>query len=201
MIVSGYKIECNADLRHADLSDADLRYANLRYADLSDADLSGANLSGANLRGANLRYANLSGADLRGANLRYANLRYANLSGANLSGADLRCADLRYARLPHYQICPQEGSFCAYKKTTLGVVRLLIPKSAKRTNSLVGRKCRASEVVVLDGEGLGGTGTHYCSINYDKGFISCGDYDGDIRVECTKGIHFFMTREEAEEWS
>ena len=23
------------------------------------------------------------------------------------------------------------------------------------------------------------------------------DYDGDIRLECTRGVHFFMTREEA----
>jgi len=25
-------------------------------------------------------------------------------------------------------------------------------------------------------------------------------YDPDIRVECTHGIHFFLTREEAESW-
>jgi len=176
MIVSGYKIEPNAHLRGAELRYAHLRGAELRYA---------------NLRGANLRDANLRDADIRDADLRYADLR----------DADLRYADLRGARLPHFQICPQEGSFCGYKKTTLGVVRLLIPKGAKRTNSLVGRKCRASEVFVLDGEGLGGTGTHYSGITYDRGFILCKTYDGDIRVECTQGIHFFMTREEAEEWS
>ena len=151
----------------------------------------------ANLRGANLRGANLYEADLRGANL-YG----ADLEGANLRRASLRGADLWGAKLPHFQICPQEGSFIGYKKTTKGVIKLLISEHAKRTNSLIGRKCRASEVVVLGGEGVGGTGTHYQSIIYNEGkTIKCHDYDGDIRVEWTKGIHFFMTLVEAEEWS
>ena len=78
----------------------------------------------------------------------------------------------------------------------------MITEDAKRTNSLVGRKCRASKVVVLDGDGVGGTGTHYKVLVYGEGdTISCEDYDDDIRVEYTKGIHFFMTKEEAEEWS
>ena len=130
-----------------------------------------------------------------------ANLIYADLRGANLWGANLEGADLEGVKLPPFQICPQEGSFYGYKKTTKGVVKLCIPAGAKRTNSLIGRKCRASEVFVVDGEGVGGTGTHYKGILYNKGRIVCEDYDDDIRVECTKGIHFFMTREEAEEWN
>jgi hypothetical protein len=82
------------------------------------------------------------------------------------------------------------------------VIKLLIPETAKRTNSLVGRKCRASQVIVLGGEGVGGTGTHYQGFVYDEGAeLFCEDYDDDIRVECTKGIHFFMTIDEAKEWS
>jgi hypothetical protein len=131
-----------------------------------------------------------------------ANLSGADLSGADLSGADLRGADLSEAKLPHFQICPQEGSFIAYKKTTKGVVKLMIPAGAKRTNSLVGRKCRADKVVVISGEGVGGTGTNYSGILYEEGAeIICQDYDEDIRIECTKGIHFFMTLEEAQEWA
>ena len=66
MIINGYEIGPNADLRSVNLSDADLRSANLHGADLSDADLSGANLSGADLRDADLRGVNLSYALLRG---------------------------------------------------------------------------------------------------------------------------------------
>jgi len=161
----------------------------------------------ANLRNANLRNANLRNADLRGAYLRNANLRDANLMGANLryaylGGANLRDADLWGAKLPHFQICPEVGSFTAFKKTTKGVITIEIPEDAKRTSSLVGRKCRASKVKVLGGEGLGGQGTHYPSLTYNKGdVLEVKDFDDDIRVECTKGIHFFMTRREAEEWS
>ena len=196
-----------ANLYGANLYGANLSGANLYGANLSGANLYGANLYGAYLYGANLSYANLSGANLYGANLyganlSSANLSYANLSYANLYGANLTGANLTGAKLPSFQICPQEGSFLAYKKTTKGVITLLIPEDAKRTNSLVGRKCRASKVVVVDGEGCGGTGTHYKGIVYDlASVIVCDDYDDDIRVECTEGIHFFMTLAEAEEWS
>ncbi len=151
---------------------------------------------------ANLEGANLEGANLEGANLGWANLYGANLEGANLKGANLGWANLEGAKLPRFQICPQEGSFIAYKKTTKGVIRIMIPDDAKRTNSLTDRKCRASKVIVLDGDGVGGTGTYYPSLVYGEGdVIECEDYDDDIRVECTKGIHFFMTKEEAEEWN
>lgn len=145
--------------------------------------------------------ANLKGANLKGANLKGADLRGANLYGANLYGADLRGANLKGAELPNFLIAPEEGSFTAWKKTTKGVIKIIVPEDAERTNSLIGRKCRASKIVVVDGEGCGGTGTHYRVITYDKGAtIECPDYDGDIRVECTKGIHFFMTKKEAQEW-
>ena len=187
--------------KRADLRRADLRRANLEGAILEGANLRGANLWGAYLWGANLREANLWGADLEGANLRGANLERANLEEAYLWGAYLEGADLQGANLPHFQICPQEGSFIAYKKTTLGVIKVLIPEGAKRTNSLVGRKCRTSKLMVLGGDGVGGTGPNYGGIIYSEGAtIECLDYDDDIRVECTKGIHFFMTEQEAKDW-
>ncbi len=192
------------NLRGADLRGADLRGAYLRGADLRGADLRGAYLSDANLSGANLSDANLRGAYLRGAYLRGANLSDANLSGANLRGADLRGAYLRDTTLPHFLIVPEEGSFYAYKRTSLGVIKVQIPDKAKRTNSLVGRKCRAEYVKVVSGEGLGGTSPTQSGsqcLTYSKGDIIKADkYDDDIRVECTGGIHFFMTKREAEEY-
>ena len=184
MIVNGYEIGHNANLREANLS-----YANL----------SRANLNGANLRWANLRWANLSGADLSGADLSGADLSGADLSRANLSGADLSGADLSGAELPKFQICPEEGSFIAFKKLHKSVVcKLMIPADAERTSSLVGRKCRASKVIVLEGEG---SSLHDKSVVYRVGATVVPDsYDPDIRVECANGIHFFITRKEAEEY-
>ena len=204
MIVNGYEIGHNANLREANLSyanlsranlnGANLRWANLRWANLSGADLSGADLSGADLSGADLSRANLSRADLSGADLSRANLSRANLSGADLSGADLSGAEL-----PKFQICPEEGSFIAFKKLHKSVVcKLMIPADAERTSSLVGRKCRASKVIVLEGEG---SSLHDKSVVYRVGATVVPDsYDPDIRVECANGIHFFITRKEAEEY-
>ena len=127
-----------------------------------------------------------------------ANLNWAYLEGANLEGAYLYGANLANAKLPHFQICPEVGDFIAWKKVHGGVLKLLIPAAAKRTSSLVGRKCRAEFVVVLEGSGAS---RHDPRTLYEPGITVHPDkYDDDIRVECTSGIHFFMTRKEAEEY-
>ena len=191
----------------ANLSGADLRSANLRSANLSGADLRSADLRSANLSGADLRSADLSGADLSGADLRSADLRSANLSGADLRSADLRRADLRSANLSgadlkdvrelFYQI-PQEGELIVWKAVAGGVCKLRIPPEAKRTATPIGRKCRAEWVEVLEAP-ENGQGLHDSNVIYRAGEIVRPDkYDPDPRVECTHGIHFFQTREEAE---
>ena len=78
------------------------------------------------------------------------------------------------------------------------VAKILIPAEAKRTSSLVSRKCRAEFVEVLEG---GGFDRRTGLLEYKEGEIVRPDsYDDDIRIECTHGIHFFMTRREAELW-
>ncbi len=190
------------DGERTNLRSADLRYANLRYANLSSADLRYANLSSANLSYANLRSANLSYA-----NLRYANLRYANLSSANLSSANLDDETIKNInKYRPFQICPQEGGFIAWKKGADScIVKLLIPAEAKRTSSLIGRKCRASKVKVLAIWDKDGNPIKKCGGWDDSSFIyrvgrvrKPDSYDPDIRVECSHGIHFFVTKEEAE---
>jgi len=72
----------------------------------------------------------------------------------------------------------------------------MIPDDARRTASIVGRKCRAEYAIVLDGNGRS---TYDSQMSYIVGEKVVPDaYDPDIRVECTSGIHFFLTREEAE---
>jgi len=196
-----------AYLRGADLRGADLRGANLRGADLEGADLRWANLRGAILEGANLRWANLRGAILEGANLRGAYLRGADLRGANLRGADLRGADLEGAdltdaKLPDYLIVPKKGKFIGYKKVR-GNVILKLEILGKRMNSLVGRKCRTDKARVL--EALGSDEKEFRSIHDYDFFYRVGEIvevklDDDIRIECTTGIHFFMTEQEAREY-
>ena len=152
---------------------------------------------------ADLRRANLRAANLYGANLYEANLREADLCEADLRRADLRGAYLRGADLPPFQI-PQEGSLIVYKKLANRILaKLLIPESAKRTASLVGRKCRAEFVDVI--ELFGCSHSDQARDTYSGELLYAplsrvypDKYDPDIRLECTNGIHFFLTREEAE---
>ena len=208
-----------ADLRRANLSWADLTWADLRGAHLHDvnirwADLRNANLRGADLRGANLRKADLRGADLRKADLSWADLRGANLSWADLTWADLRWADLSWAYLTgaHIEgavlplpIVPSEGDFLGYKKViqadgSYAVITLRIPADAQRTSALTSLKCRASHVVVVNGEGVSPTNSRG-KLRYTPGAVVTADrFNPDRREECTNGVHFFLTFEEAEKY-
>lgn len=124
---------------------------------------------------------------------------------ADLSGADLRSADLSGADLPDFQLCPQEDSFTAYKKVA-GIIVLKLSILGKRTSSLVGRKCRTQKALVLSASNDAPKGAEFRS-THDPKFIyrvgeevSVDNYNPDVRVECTTGIHFFMTKEEAEKY-
>ena len=190
-------------------------------ADLFGANLRGANLFGANLRGANLRDANLFGADLRGADLFGADLFGANLRGANLFGANLRGANLRGAKnisqltASLLSIVPEIGEFIGYKKAyakdNVGgvievIVTLKIAEDAKRSNA-TGRKCRCSKANVLSITDPNGNTLNSACSSYDKNFIytvsetvEVSDFYDNRWEECASGIHFFITRAEAENY-
>lgn len=225
-----YAILNGANLDDADLSGADLSYTNLsqtslRYTRLNDANLRASSLCGANLHGSNLIGADLRGANLREANLRFTNLTEAILRDANLRGAELVGVDLRYANLLGADLrgatfagvactgttlnlqCPEEDSFTAWKKLADGsIAKLLIPEDAKRS-SATSRKCRASKAVVLAIYSKGGEEISEGKSRYDYEFIyRVGEtvypdkWDEDRWNECSSGIHFFLTRREAEEY-
>ena len=179
-------------------------------ADLRGANLYGANLCGADLRGADLRGADLRGANLRGANLREADLYGANLCGANLCGANLRGAYLRGAKnIPFIPlVCPEKGSFTAFKKCGSYIIELLIPQDAKRCSATT-RKCRASYAKVVAITNMDGsqaevdhvTNHAYAPIEYKIGeYVYPDSFDDDRWDECSHGIHFFINRQEAVEY-
>ena len=200
-----------ADLRGADLRSANLWYADLRGADLRDASLGCADLGYADLGGANLGGADLSGADLRDADLRGANLGHANLydadfSGADLGGANLWSTDLSCVKNIFFPMaCPEKGSFIAFKKAGCYIIELFIPSNAKRC-SATSRKCRCSKAKVISITTPSGDKTNITEVysNYDPNFIyKLGEYvevknfDDNRWNECSTGIHFFITRQEA----
>ena len=176
-----YDIRAGADLSEAKLSEANLSEANLSEANLSRADLSEADLFEANLSGANLSKADLF---------------RANLSRANLSGAK---------GLAGFRITP-DGAFLCYKKLASGeVATVSVPSEAQRVNAYGSRKIRVSmlRVEAIDGvaNGQPRTGTHRAGLDYQIGAVlSVDDFDPDPRVECSRGLHVWLTRDEAEAW-
>jgi uncharacterized protein YjbI with pentapeptide repeats len=165
------------------------------------ADLSDADLSDADLRDADLSSANLSSADLRGAELRGAELRGANLRGADLRGAELRDAKNNEFAAALVTIVP-EGDIIGWKKCKDNViVKLLIPSTAKRSNS-TGRKCRAKSAKVLEIFGAEEAVSSYDNATvYRVGeTLTVAEFDKNRWEECSTGIHFFITRIEAERY-
>ena len=167
------------------------------------ADGKRASLWGANLWGADLRDADLRGADLRGADLRFADLQGADLRGAYLYGAK------NVPLLPWTSIVPECGSFVGWKKVGAYIVKLKILDDAKRSNA-TGRKCRCSAAEVLEIQNLDGTKSgidrihndSYCGADYIVGEIVTPDsFDDDRWNECSHGIHFFITRQEAVDYA
>jgi hypothetical protein len=58
-------------------------------------------------------------------------------------------------------------------------------------------------VEAVDGKSSGKdrTGTHHPGLQYEPGNILISEYfDNDPRTECSRGLHVFLTREEAESW-
>ena len=148
---------------------------------------------------ANLIHANLINTDLSNANLNYANLMCANLKQVNLD--NVRYKECTACFAPQ---CPEEGSFIGYKKSRGKIVKLLITEDAERSNATT-RKCRCSKAKVLSITNAENTEEYNEVISFhDKSFVykvgeivEVKDFDENRWNECSTGIHFFLTREEA----
>lgn len=215
-----------ANLYGANLCEAILYGTNLFEANLCKANLCETNLSCARLFGAKLSKTNLYEANLWRADLRRSNLCEANLLGSNLCRADLREANLREAKLQETKlygaclwgamnipyiplVCPERGSFTAFKKCGEYIIELLIPADAKRSSATT-RKCRASYAKVLSITTLDGkiaktdrvmNSIHPSHIVYKVGeYVYPDAFDENRWKECSHGIHFFINRQEAVEY-
>ena len=139
-----------------------------------------------------------------------ADLRGADLRGANLYGANLRGANLYDWQYPI--ACPEEGAFIGFKEAnsngTKVIAKLRITENAKRCSATT-RKCRCSEAEVLAIESLDGTIMYQeATSSYDRNFVykvgeivKVENFNENRWEECSAGIHFFITREEAVRYS
>lgn len=125
----------------------------------------------------------------------------ADLSGANLSDVHYDANTAMFALN-----CPEEGSFIGWKKACGDyIVKLRITEDALRSSATT-RKCRCSKAEVLEIQMLDGqkANVNVCYSKYDGAFaykvgeiVEVKDFDEDRWNECSKGIHFFITRDEA----
>ena len=155
---------------------------------------------------------NLCDADLCGADLRLANLRGANLRGADLRGANLCDANLCDAKnIPEIVsaqtlILPM-GTLIMWKKLCGDMIaKLEVPADARRSNA-TGRKCRVEYAKVLeilhgDKQVTDGISQYNSEFVYSVGETVYPDsWDDNRWDECSNGIHCFITRIEAEQYS
>lgn len=194
-----------ADLFGFDLSGLDLSGLDLRYANLHGTKLHSVN--GANLSDANLSCADLRSADLRNADLSRANIKGAILCGARLSGAILSNIQFNEYTTQFAPVCPETGSFIAFKKCQDDrIVKLKVPVNAKRSSATT-RICRVSAAKVISITSLDGKRYFKTAIPIYKGdktfvykvgkLVKADHFDPDRWKTVTTGIHCFITREEA----
>ena len=98
-----------------------------------------------------------------------------------------------------------EGSIIGWKKCREGkIVKLRIPEEAKRSHAF-GRKCRAELVEVLAifpyGEKEAIAGFDGKTVYRVGETVKPDKFSDDWMEECANGIHFFITRIEAENYS
>ena len=192
----------NADFSFSDLSGARMSrsvcsHANFARSKMIRADVRCAEMSGADFMHANMRYILACGAYFTDAHFEFADLFRSNLERACTSGSSLHSAVSAEVAIAQQSIVPESGSFIGYKRVQGDmIVTLLIPEDAKRLNAYGSRKCRADKAFVLFGSGVS---------LYDENFeyvtgetVVADGFSSDKTKECAKGIHFFMTRAEAE---
>ena len=150
----------------------------------------GANMMGANMCGANMIDTNMRDADLRNANMSYANMRGANMRGADISGADRLRKGIKLSE-----------PIIGWKKCKNNVlVKLEIPRGAI-VFSINNKKCRTDKAKVLEIIGADRAYSNYKFFSYYVGdVIEVFNFNCEYNFECAEGIHFFRTREEAENY-
>jgi hypothetical protein len=89
------------------------------------------------------------------------------------------------------------GTLLGFKKLADGsICELKIPAEAVRVGGVTGRKCRAEYAMVIKGSGVS---KHDKTFRYVAGeIVRAVNFDPNPLIECAAGIHFFITREEAE---
>ena len=192
-----------ADLSKATFIDVDFRDCIIartnftddyfQRCDFTDTDICNCSFENIKFHGAIMRHTYFVGCEFSGCDFEEASIKDIKF---------IQCKNVPF--ISQLEICPS-GSFIGWKKLINGkIARLLIPAKAERS-SATGRKCRCSYAKVLsiyDGKGRKcSAGVSSRGLDYTAGeYVYPDSFDKDRWDECSHGIHFFITRKEAEEY-
>ena len=214
-----------AKLTDVSFSNATLTSSSFVNAQIIDTDFEHANLyesifSGAELSNSTFRYANLSEAKFNRSILLDCNFTGSNLYNCNLDNTDSYLSEYKKGKILTESIigykkcipCDADRIYnfldpdCLIQDIDIAIVTLEIPRGAI-VFSINGGKCRTNKAKVIDivdGNGnkmqraksyMMGNLTYYIGDEF-----TIYDFNCEYNVECSAGIHFFMTRKEAEEY-
>lgn len=202
-------------LNHSNLASAEVRFSNFTHADLHCAQFHHASiynctfyaalLDGAQLFQTYLYRTVLVCASFDNANLACAVLDHTNIDQANFISCNLYRTNMFNATgnlLEYRRGKILTESIIGYKKCKNDViVTLEIPKDAI-VFSINGNKCRTNKAKVIDIDGADRAFSIFNKMTYYVGDeFNIKDFNCEYNRECANGIHFFMTREEAEAYA
>lgn len=194
---------CNfndAGFTRCDMESIKFRDCNLNRLRILNSDCSFGRFINCDLTGANFRDTKLNNGCLQDSELQYASFDH-----YLMYNCDLRTTkNLSESTAAKLLVPPEKGRFIAYKKLASESIAMLeIPASAKRSSATT-RKCRSSKARVLkiwDDNGKlidQGYSRHDYDFIYRTGeLVEVKDFDEDRWSECSTGIHFFLTKQEA----
>lgn len=210
-----YAVFCRAKLFGTSFYKSNLYGASFDQAIFDNVDFRKSKLQGATFYGASLSYSRFANADLTGTLFDRAELLRVNFRDADLSSVSFKQAtlsdieiDSNMSPILSHNIplcCPEEGAFIGWKHlANHRIAKLVITENAKRSSAF-GRKCRASQVLVVKITSIDGSEEFDYGVSmydpefiYNVGsFVTVSDFDDDRFHECASGIHFFITRQEA----
>lgn len=206
---------CPRGNKKLDLTGAKFSGCNLTYVTFENCDLTDALFINANLVGAEFYNCKVS-CDIiciDGLNLKVPTLLYDNQLRADYSFRDSDNNEIfaikyikRYVYTEHQELVGYKIVESEESPRKVLLCKLLIPSYAKRI-VIENGKCRCDIARVLrlytmNGEDFQGKAKPFIQrdskLRYEVGKNACADsYDDCIYIECSGGIHFFMTEQEA----
>lgn len=202
----------DGELNGSWIIDCSLNDAYIAYTNMSEAAIERCTITNTYVSYCDLRRCRIENNTISDIKLNQDDFKDAEIAGSNTVTGITR--DI--AGLPPL-VCPESGSFVAYKRaqTVSGnpvIIKLLIPEDAKRSSATT-RKCRASKAKVLEfykpsGELISAAKLKraYSSFNsefkYERGETvePLTQFCENRWEECAPGIHFFITFKEAVEY-